>query len=267
MSINRVLIVQKLKALATHLSISAVLVAVAVFLMLTRWFPQPLFETDGGGVGLKLIVLVDLVLGPLLTFVVFNPRKSRRDLVMDLGLIAAVQLAAFGWGIHNIHQVRVQTLAYYQGQFWSVTADTYAGQVITPGGWSRYGARAPYVVAVGEPKDGDQASGVAAYQMMKGLKPQELEFLYQPFVGHQNPNRAGGWTYTALSAQHADIAAAARAWASRHSLQAEGLRYYRLQGFFGAAVAVFDPQGQWLGGFSGQLPVAPATAFSGSPTS
>lgn len=34
-----------------------------------------------------ILAAVDLVCGPLLTFVLFNPCKSRRELVLDLGLV------------------------------------------------------------------------------------------------------------------------------------------------------------------------------------
>ena len=46
--------------------ISALRVGIALALVPLKWFPAPFFVTDDAGQGLKLIVLVDLVLGPLL---------------------------------------------------------------------------------------------------------------------------------------------------------------------------------------------------------
>ena len=45
----------------------------------------------GGLAGLKIVFLIDLVLGPLLTFVVFNKNKKR--LWLDLSIIGFIQLA------------------------------------------------------------------------------------------------------------------------------------------------------------------------------
>ena len=52
MTWNRSLLLAKIRALGAHISISLVLVGIALALMLLRWFPAPLFTTDGGGTGL-----------------------------------------------------------------------------------------------------------------------------------------------------------------------------------------------------------------------
>lgn len=70
------------------------------------WFPGA-YRHMSGGVGLfTLIVSVDVVLGPLLTLVAFNPSKTRRHLAMDLAVIALLQLAALAYGLYTVAQVR-----------------------------------------------------------------------------------------------------------------------------------------------------------------
>jgi hypothetical protein len=168
MTWNPALFRAKLKALAAHLSISVVLVSIALWLMLRCWFPAPLFATDGGGIGLKLLLLVDLVLGPLLTFVVFHPSKARRLMVLDLSVIAVLQLAAYTAGLWSIHGVRVQAVAWHEGVFHSVTAPTYADQTIEPGSWEALGPGAPYLVNVREPANGEEAGGITAFGLTQG---------------------------------------------------------------------------------------------------
>jgi hypothetical protein len=46
-----------------------------------------------------LVVGCDLALGPLLSLVIYNSRKSRRELVMDYTLVGAVQIAALVYGV------------------------------------------------------------------------------------------------------------------------------------------------------------------------
>ena len=251
MTWNPDLLRAKLKALAAHLSISVLLVGIALWLMLRHWFPAPLFATDGGGVGLKLLLLVDLVLGPLLTFVVFNPTKARRLMVLDLSVIAALQLAAYGAGLWSIHSVRVQAVAFHEGVFHSVTAPTYADQTIAPQAWQALGPGAPYLVTVREPANGEEASGVMAFALTQGLEPYALQFLYQPLTAAP----PGGWTLAQLQAQQPAVAAKAREWLqSRTGLAADAARFYRVEGFFDSAVLVLDDQGQWRGGFTADLP-------------
>ncbi|MDP3858244.1 MAG: hypothetical protein Q8Q73_10855 [Stagnimonas sp.] len=254
---NRRLLFTKFKALGTHLGISGLLVAVALWLMLVRWLPTPLFHTDGGGIGLKLIVLVDLVLGPLLTFVVFDPAKSRRALGLDFTVIALVQLGAYGYGLHNVHAVRVQALAYYEGAFHTVTPAVLAEQVIEPGGWQPLGARAPYLVDTREPANDDEAGGVGSYALVSGLEPYQLHFLYRPYAEAARQHWSRGWSLAALERQQPEVAAKARAWLQDRDLAAESVRFYRVEGYFENAALVIDAQGRWLGGFAAELPVLP----------
>lgn len=265
MTWNRPLLLAKAKALAAHISISIVLVAIALALMLLRWFPEPLFTTDGGGTGLKLLLVVDLVLGPLLTFVVFNPQKARRLMVLDLTVIALLQLGAYGAGLWSIHSVRVQAVAYHEGQFQAVTADTFADQTIEPGSWQALGNRPPYLVNVRDPKDGDEAAGISAFGFTQGLEPYHLQFLYEPFAVVAPQLLPQGLSLAALQLQQPELAKTAERWLARHSdITAESARFFRVQGFYGSAVLVLDGEGSWRGGFEGDLR-KPTPATPGKP--
>lgn len=239
----------KAGALALHLLASTLLVGVALILMRLCWFPEPLFATDGGGTGLKLLLLVDLVLGPLLTVIVFNPKKARRSMVLDLSLIAVLQLAAYGAGLWSIHGVRVQALALHGGVFHSVTADQFKGQFIEAGSWQRLGESSPYRVWVREPKNADETNGVAAFGFVGGLEPYALQFLYEPLASHAQQVLAQG---SRLSDLPPAAAARAQDWVARHRLDATTLRFYRLQGFYDSAVLVMDEQLRWRGGFQAE---------------
>ena len=55
------------KAVLTHFLLSAVIVSVILACIFFVWYPSPLFEINGATDILKILVGVDLVLGPLLT--------------------------------------------------------------------------------------------------------------------------------------------------------------------------------------------------------
>jgi hypothetical protein len=69
-----------------------------------------------------LILGVDVVMGPLLTLVVFDKRKQRRELVRDLAVIATLQLAALGYGLHTLYVARPVALVHEPGRFRVLTA-------------------------------------------------------------------------------------------------------------------------------------------------
>lgn len=119
------------RASLLHVCVSAVLFAVAAWLILTQWYPGVLFEADGGMKGIALMFFVDLVLGPTLTFVIISPGKARHLLLMDLAIIATMQLSAMGWGLYTVHGQRPVVLAYNEQAFHPVVEDEFTMQKVT----------------------------------------------------------------------------------------------------------------------------------------
>jgi len=91
----------RIKAALTHLLISASLSSIVICLLLFYWYPLPFFWALGGLMLLALIVGIDVVLGPIMTLILFNPEKSRRALTLDMSLIAIVQIAALSYGLYS----------------------------------------------------------------------------------------------------------------------------------------------------------------------
>ena len=104
----------KLRAFSIHLTLSLALAALAAALVFGVWFPYPYRELSGGRELFLLIVSVDVVLGPLITLTVFNPAKSRREKLLDFGVIGLLQLGALVYGLWTVAQARpVHTVFEY----------------------------------------------------------------------------------------------------------------------------------------------------------
>lgn len=94
------------RAAVIHLSVTLVVAAIAALLVFGVWYPYP-YRTISGGLELfVLVVTVDVVIGPLLTAVVFNPAKSPTHLKLDLAVIAMLQLACLAYGVHTVFAAR-----------------------------------------------------------------------------------------------------------------------------------------------------------------
>lgn len=91
------------QAFAIHLAISSIIVATVLSLILFIWFPYEFIKV-GGLQGLKILIGVDIVLGPLLTLIVYKPGK--KHLALDLTIIAIIQLSCLGAGLYQIYQER-----------------------------------------------------------------------------------------------------------------------------------------------------------------
>ena len=99
-------------AAGIHFICSAVVAGLAAGLVFGMWYPYPYRELAGGRELFLLVVAVDVVCGPLLTAVLFNPAKSREELWRDLSLVAVIQLIALGYGLHTVWQARPLFLAH-----------------------------------------------------------------------------------------------------------------------------------------------------------
>lgn len=105
----------KLKAFVMHLAISLILVLAVYFLIHFLWYPAPLFKATNTGKIFIMILLVDLVLGPLLTFIVY--KKNKKTLRMDLTIIVLIQLSALGYGLYSVYEARPVLMAYIADRF------------------------------------------------------------------------------------------------------------------------------------------------------
>ena len=89
--------------------------------MLVWWFPGELFFLDGGWQGLKIVALIDLVLGPMLTLVLYKPGKS--SLVFDMSCVAAIQIAALAYGFYATYHQRTVAVVFADRNFTTLSAD------------------------------------------------------------------------------------------------------------------------------------------------
>lgn len=127
----------RLKAAGYHLIFSLLVAASAAFLILYLWFPWPYRTISGGDSLLVLIMVVDIVIGPLLTLSVFNLKKPRSELVRDLAVIGVLQLAALSYGIYTVFQARPVVLALEVDRF-RVTSANDVAQNELPGALQEY---------------------------------------------------------------------------------------------------------------------------------
>ncbi len=115
----------RIGAFLIHLGISLVIFAVLAALVVFVWYPDFFFASDGGWQGIRIIVLVDLVLGPMLTLVVFNRKKSRRELTRDLSIIGTFQAVCLTAGVYVVYMERPLALVHADGYFMSMSAGDY----------------------------------------------------------------------------------------------------------------------------------------------
>jgi predicted Zn-dependent protease len=110
------------RAATLHLGISMLVAASAAWLVFAVWYPYPYREISGGRELFTLVVSIDVILGPLMTLIIFNRAKPRAELVRDLAVVAMIQLAGLGYGLWSVYLARPVHLVFELDRFRAVHA-------------------------------------------------------------------------------------------------------------------------------------------------
>lgn len=111
----------KIRAFIIHFFISFAIAGgatAAVFL----WFPGAYLQLAGGGRLLLLLMAVDIILGPCLTFIVYHRKKTRKEIFIDFSIIGALQMAALIYGMWSAYLARPVYLVFEYQRMAVVTA-------------------------------------------------------------------------------------------------------------------------------------------------
>ena len=174
------------RAALCHLGISAAIATGILLLVYLGWYRTPLDRLCGVGEILILLLTVDVALGPLLTFIVFN--RAKKSLRFDLGCIAGLQIAALAYGLHAVEAGRPHFLVFVKDRFEVVSlAD------LRPEDWAAAGGNAearrdwfgPRVVAAVTPSDPKLREQILFESVEGGRDLQQLPVLYRDYASQR----------------------------------------------------------------------------------
>lgn len=106
-----------------HLTICVGIAIISATVVLGLLYPAPYRDLLGLGPIFLLVLIVDVVSGPLLTLVLASPKKSRRERRLDFILIGVIQLAALAYGLHTVWAGRPVALVFEVDRLVVVTAN------------------------------------------------------------------------------------------------------------------------------------------------
>ena len=128
----------RLKAFGWHILASACALSLILGTLYLGWYRWPGWYLTGVAPVCLVMVGVDVVLGPLLTFTIAGPAKPRRALARDISIIVAVQLIALTYGAVSLWSGRPLYYAYSESvlqvvQAYDINADqAAAGRRLNP---------------------------------------------------------------------------------------------------------------------------------------
>lgn len=172
----------RLRAAGLHLLISAALAALAAVLVFGLWYPGAYRLLAGGRDLFLLVVSVDVVLGPLLTFAVFNLAKGWPHLRRDLALIGLLQLCALFYGLHTVYIARPVALVFEVDRLRVIAADAVytpeLPQALPP--YRRLPLTGPWLLGSRVPKPGAESNS-ALFMGLRGVDIGQRPLFWQPY--------------------------------------------------------------------------------------
>lgn len=236
----------KCRAAAASLAIFTTFALVLAFVTAHYWYPGYLFWADGGLQGLRLVLMVDCVLGPVLALVFFHPEKSRGKLLFDIVVIAGLQLTAMAWGTWQVWSQRPVAVVYGNHRFVSVAPDIMRRQGESATTLARFSRLHPPYVFRRPPANGTEERHQLAMILRYAFHPESHAFLFTPLGNHL------GEVFERQAALRAwlqkEQASAWQAWrAGRPENDPAQYRLAFFEGRYRNAVLVFTPAGDYAG--------------------
>lgn len=173
---------EKAAAFAIHFLVTLVLSASAAALVFLIWFPDPFQEMVGGTRLFEIMVMCDLGLGPLTSFIIYSSKKSRRALLFDYTVVGTVQLAAFIYGVYAVANVRPVYIVSVGDRLEVVSAGEIDDADLAQGGdgYRKRPRWGPQLVGIQEPQDLQERND-ALFAALAGKDYSVLPKYYVPY--------------------------------------------------------------------------------------
>jgi len=245
MKFTRPLLITKIKATGVHLCLSLGIFLYLAYQIYYNWYPQPYFAIDGGWQGIRLVAAVDLVLGPFITFLIFDLTKSRREIIFDLATIALIQFAALFYGVYLTYNQRPISIVLVDEYMLSSTMEQYGGKLRSEQDLFRYSDERPPIIYADLPLDKDALAEINRIKIEeKVLEHAQLQ-LYRPREEFVTALRSR----QTLFSERMDFYEARESYQSW--LQASGksedeVLIARFSGRYGSVWLVFNLEGKYL---------------------
>ncbi len=248
MKFSKPLLITKLKATAIHLSMSIVVFIYLAYQIYYNWYPQPYFSIDGGWQGIRLVGAVDLVLGPLITFLIFDLTKPRSYIIFDLVVILVIQLGALAYGVHTTYAQRPVAVVVIDQFMVPATMEHYGESLSSSSELEQYSDYRPPIIYSELPMNREGMDEVQRLKMEEGVLEHAQVNLYKGHAQLKAELQKRQLDYfKTLDAR--GLRGALEQWLEQNQKNIEEILIAKFEGRYGNAWLVFDSDARYIGYF------------------
>jgi len=218
----------RVKAALIHLLISVFVFSIFLSLVFFIWYAYPFNITQGVAEIVYMMAGIDIVLGPLLTLIVFNTAK--KSLKFDLSVIGFVQIAALIFGGYIIYSERPAWVAFAVDRFevvglFEIDSSEIPDKSLKVGIFDR-----PKMVYI-EPPTGELANKILFDSLSGGNDVDRTPSLYRAIEPNEHIVYAAAKDFQSHPELHNDS-------------QADNLKWLPVKGKLKSVLAIFDVKTQ-----------------------
>lgn len=231
----------RFQAAGIHFFASLIGTGLVALLTLLVWYPGELASLAGVVRILLMVIAIDVVLGPVITFIVFDVRKP--ELGRDLLIVAIVQIAALGYGAYTVFAGRPVYMVFNAERLDLVYAGDISKGSLERGeavGFGRLPVLGPQLVAAVMPSDPAQAAKLVTEALRGGDDIQYRPEYFRPVDVQKSALQASLRPLDGLRTANPRAAAEVDGVIQRGAARPSGAGYLELVSSGESAVAVFD---------------------------
>lgn len=218
-------------AAAAHLLISIAMAAGVLGVVYFGWYPKPLDALSGVGEILLMLLAIDVTLGPMLTFIIFDRRK--KSLTFDLSCIAVMQIAAMAYGLHVVEAGRPHYIVFVKDRF-ELVSRADLRQEDRAGAMGNRAAEvdwlAPRIVAAQMPESAQERRDLMFESVAGGRDAQHFPKRYRDYATHAAQAATKGTPLADLRLLNPDRSDLLQAAVARSRRVEDGLRFLPIKG-------------------------------------
>ncbi|MEM7096949.1 MAG: hypothetical protein AAF541_01725 [Pseudomonadota bacterium] len=227
----------RFSAFAIHLGLSLAIFVVLAYLVVFQWYPDFFFQTDGGWRGMRIIIFVDLVLGPMLTLVVYKAGKPglKTDLTV-IGLLQTVCLIAGTWVVYSERPI---TIVYNDSRFSVLSHDDYTAAGLAVPELDAFPGSSPKWVMVEVPTGVQEEADFRANIIKTGSTISMATQLYEPFDFQHEQVKGAPISIEKLFGRK-NRRPLLEAWLAEQNRPLDDFQFYNLASRFAYGALIFD---------------------------
>ncbi|EFF81282.1 hypothetical protein HMP0015_3266 [Acinetobacter haemolyticus ATCC 19194] len=176
----------RIKAFLIHGLISISIALLVVGLVFFIWYPMPLAEAVGVTDIFLMMLVIDVILGPLLTLIVY--KQGKKTLFFDLIVIVLLQVSALSYGLWAISKGRPAWLVFNADRFDVVRVNELDNRKLKDAKpeYQSPPLFFPKWVSASAPKDIEENNELTFEAIFSGIDIAQRPNLYMPLIDQKS---------------------------------------------------------------------------------